>query len=277
MLPAETSDRLLTALTEANKSMNPAELAVVVSIGLFLGMVACLEAGYRIGRYASQKTESAHEGTGTIEAAVFALLGLLLGFTFANGISHLDQRRELIVRESNAIGTAYLRLDLLPAGQQPEMRHLFREYLDARLRVYEKLPDLNAADQELTRGALLQQEIWSKAVAAGLADPSQHVARLLLPALNDMIDVTTSRTIALHTHLPPLIFGLSISVALLSGLLAGYDMAKRKRRSWLHVLLYAVVIALTIYTVLDLDYPRFGLIQLNAADNALIQLRDSIR
>ncbi|MBZ5649506.1 MAG: hypothetical protein LAO18_03345 [Acidobacteriia bacterium] len=102
------------------------------------------------------------------------------------------------------------------------------------------------------------------------------MARLLLPALNDMIDVTTSRTIALHTHLPPLIFGLSISVALLSGLLAGYDMAKAKGRSWLHVLLYAVVIAITIYTVLDLDNPRFGLIRLDAADNALIQLRDSI-
>jgi hypothetical protein len=257
--------------------MNPAELAVVVSISLFLGMLACLEAGYRLGHYASERTESAHEGTGTIEAAVFALLGLLLGFTFANGISHLDQRRELIVREANAIGTAYLRLDLLPASQQPEMRRLFREYLDTRLQVYEKLPDLNAAERELTRAAQLQQEIWSKAVTAGLNDPSQHVARLLLPALNDMIDVTTSRTIALHTHLPPLIFGLSIIVALLSGLLAGYDMAKRKRRSWLHALLYALVIALTVYTFLDLDYPRFGLIRLNAADNALVQLRDSIR
>ncbi len=257
--------------------MNPAELAVVVSSGLFLGMLLCLEAGYRIGRYASEKTESAHEGTGTIEAAVFALLGLLLGFTFANGISHLDQRRELIVREANAIGTAYLRLDLLPVSQQPEMRRLFREYLDTRLRVYEKLPDVNAADEELNHATKLQQAIWSKAAAAGIADPSQHVARLLLPALNDMIDVTTSRTIALHTHLPALIFGLSISVALLSGLLAGYDMARRKDRSWFHVVLYAVVIALTVYTVLDLDNPRVGLIRLNAADNALIQLRDSIR
>jgi hypothetical protein len=183
----------------------------------------------------------------------------------------------VIVREANVIGTAYLRLDLLPATQLPEMRRLFREYVDSRLRVYEKLPDMNAAERELTHATQLQQDIWSRAVAAGLNDPSQHVARLLLPALNDMIDVTTSRTIALRTHLPPLIFGLSIVVALLSGLLAGYDMAKRKRRSWLHVTLYALVIALTIYSVLDLDNPRSGLIRLNAADNALIQLRNSIR
>ncbi len=256
--------------------MNPATFAGVVSVLLFLGMLGCLEAGYRIGCRAHRQTESAHEGIGTIGAAVFALLGLLLGFTFANGISHLDQRRELIVREANTIGTAYLRLDLLSPGQQLEMRPLFRQYLDARLEVYEKLPNMNAAEHELTRAAQLQQEIWTKAVAAGNADPSQNVARLLLPALNDMFDVTTSRTIALHTHLPPLIFGLSIIVALLSGLLAGYDMAKRKQRSWLHAVLYAVVIAVTVFTFLDLDYPRFGVIRLTSADRALIQLRDSI-
>jgi hypothetical protein len=76
---------------------------------------------------------------------------LLLGFTFANGISHLDQRRVLIVQESNAIGTAYLRLDLLPANRQQEMRQLFRQYLDTRLDVYEKLPDLAAAGEDLQR------------------------------------------------------------------------------------------------------------------------------
>src|SRR5579862_971122 len=218
--------------------MNPARLAIWVSIFLFFGMMACLETGFRIGLYVSRKTPTSHEGTGTIGAAVFALLGLLLGFTFANGISHLDQRRELIVHEANAIGTAYLRLDLLPAGQQTELRRLFREYLNTRLEVYQQLPDVSAVERHLTRGSELQQEIWLKAIAASQADSTQNVARLLLPALNDMIDVTTARTIALHTHLPPLIFGLSIVVALLSALLAGYDMARRKSRSWFHGLLY---------------------------------------
>jgi hypothetical protein len=257
--------------------MNPASLAIVVSISLFAGMMACLETGYRFGLYASRKNPASHEGTGTIGAAVFALLGLLLGFTFSNGISHLDQRRELIVHEANAIGTAYLRLDLLPTGKQAEMRQLFREYLNTRLEVYQQLPDVEAVDRHLAEAAQLQQQIWSKAIVASAADPTHNVARLLLPALNDMIDVTTARTIALHTHLPPLIFGLSIAVALLSALIAGYDMAKRRRRSSLHGLLYAVVIALTVFTFLDLEYPRFGLIRLNAADSALIQLRDSIR
>ena len=90
-----------------------------------------------------------------MEAAVFALLGLLLGFSFAGGTSRLESKRQLIV-QANAIGTAYLRLDELPPNDQPEMRRLYRDYLDARLRVYEKLPDLNAAEQEMTRVAELE-------------------------------------------------------------------------------------------------------------------------
>jgi hypothetical protein len=145
------------------------------------------------------------------------------------------------------------------------------------LDVYEKLPNLAAAEADLQRAEKLQQEIWSRAIAGSRDDPTQNVARLLLPALNEMTGVTTARTIALHTHVPALIFGLSICVALLSGLIAGYDMARRKSRSWFHGLLYAVVISITIFTVIDLDYPRFGLIRLTAADNALTELRDSIR
>ncbi len=114
-------------------------------------------------------------------------------------------------------------------------------------------------------------------MSASAADASQNVARLLLPALNEMIDVTTARTIALHARLPTLIFDVLMCMALLSGLLAGYAMAKRKSRSWLHMLLYALVVAVTIYAVLDLEYPRSGWIRLDSADRALLELRDSIR
>jgi len=245
---------------------------------LFIGILACLEIGYRLGRRNLVKNpERAHEGIGVIEAAVFALLGLLLGFSFAGGTSRLDAKRQLIVHEANAIGTAYFRVDEVPVNNQPELRRLFRDYLDARIRVYEKLPDVEAAEQQLARAAELQKEIWSHAVAASRNDPTQNVARLFLPAINEMIDVTTARTIAMHTQLPRLIFVLLSGVALMSGLLAGYAMAKRRSRSLFHMTLYAAVIAITVYAILDLEYPRFGLIRLNKADQALLQLRDSIR
>jgi hypothetical protein len=92
-----------------------------------------------------------------------------------------------------------------------------------------------------------------------------------------MPGLTRRRAIALDTHLPALIFLLLICVALLSALLAGYVMAKRKHRSALHMILYAAIISVTIYAVLDLDEPRSGLIRLDRADQALIDMRDSIR
>ena len=105
-----------------------------------MGILLCLEIGFRIGLASSKRNnELAYEGTGTIDAAVFALLGLLLGFSFAGAMSRFDARRQLIVNEANTIGTAYLRVDLLPAAEQSEVRALFREYLDARLRAFEIL------------------------------------------------------------------------------------------------------------------------------------------
>ena len=187
--------------------MNPEQVAAALSVGLFFGMVVCLEVGYRLGRRSSENPELAHEGVGAIEAAVFALLGLLLGFSLAGGTSRLDTRRQLIIEEANAIGTAYLCLDLLATDDQPQMRRFFREYLEARLRVYQK-PDPGRAEQELAHAAQIQQRIWSQAVIVTRTDPTQTSARLLLPALNQMIDVTTSRTVWQDTHLPALIFAL---------------------------------------------------------------------
>ena len=92
-----------------------------------------------------------------------------------------------------------------------------------------------------------------------------------------MIDVTTTRTVALFTRLPELILGMLVSVALLSALLAGYAMAKRRRRSWFHGLVFALTVAVTVYAVHALDNPRAGFVRLGMAENALTQLRDSIQ
>jgi hypothetical protein len=255
--------------------MNTALVGVALSAVVFTGTLGCLDIGFRLGRRSWVGT--AQEGTGSIEAAVFALLGLLLGFSFAGGISHLDYRRQLIVEEANDIGTAYLRLDLLPQADRAELQQTFREYLDARLRGYERIPQMDAANAEFAHATQLQRLIWARAVAATRASPTQTPALLLLPAVNAMIDITIARTVVLYTHLPALIFGLLVLVAFLSALLAGYSMSKRTARSWLHMVVYAVVTAITIYTVVDLDFPRAGFIRLEPAENALTQLRQSIR
>jgi ABC-type glycerol-3-phosphate transport system permease component len=251
---------------------------VAISILILVGLIACLEAGFRLGRRnAASNPERAYEGIGAIEAAVFALLGLLLAFSLSGATSRLEKRRALIVQEANAIGTAYLRLDLLPPAEQPAMRQLFREYLDLRIGVYEAIADTAASARKQLDAVALQQEIWTRAISATGQGAEQPARLLLLPAMNEMIDVTTTRAVALNTHLPSAVAILLVAITLLSGVVAGYAMSRRGARSWLHLLLYAVVVGATLYMVLDLEYPRSGLIRLDAADTALYKLRDSIR
>ena len=115
-------------------------------------MILLLELGRRLGRRRQGRDEEgARAGLGAVEGAVFTLLGLLIAFTFSGAASRFDMRRQLIGQEANAIGTAWLRLDLLPAQAQPELRDLFRRYLDLRLAAYRKMPDVEAALAELSQ------------------------------------------------------------------------------------------------------------------------------
>jgi hypothetical protein len=246
-------------------------------IGLFVAMVVCLELGYRIASRRIQRHGAAHEGLGSIEAAVFALLGLLLGFAFSQALGRFDDRRAMIVDEANAIGTAYLRLDFAPAEAQPQLRQLFRQYVDARIRVYATPADPVTTDAAVAAAETMHRRIWASVVDAARNDASQNVARVVVPAINEMIDMTTIRTVALHVRIPRLIIALLVLVALSSAMTAGYAMAKRGNRSLLHSLLYALSVALTLYVILDLEHPRMGLIRLDATDRILEALRDSIR
>ena len=140
--------------------MHYALSALVYTLSLSLGMLLFLEVGRRIGlRQRAKAAEGAVAGRGVIEGVVFALLGLLVAFTFSGAAARFDTRRQLIVEEANAIGTAYLRLDLLPADAQPTLRERFRQYLAARLDAYRKISDVAAVQEALARSAQLQREI----------------------------------------------------------------------------------------------------------------------
>lgn len=255
--------------------------APLFAAGLFVAMLLFLEAGRRLGmRQIARNPEKAATGLGTIESTAFALFGLLLAFTFAGAGSRFDARRELIAEEANAIGTAYLRLDLLPGEAQPALRQSFRAYLDSRLGAYRKLPDLENAAAEKVAFApsiRLQGEIWSGAVAASRL-PGGHpdAGKLLLPALNEMIDITTTRTMAANIHPPTVVFVLLFGVGIVCALLAGYGMAGSKGRSWLHILGFVAMTVITVFVILDVEAPRRGLFRVNALDEVLVELRASM-
>ncbi len=249
--------------------------AALLSIGLVIGMLLTNSAGRALRRrQLAVGSEREASGASIVEGAVFALLGLLLAFSFSGAASRFDDRRKLVVEEANAIGTAYLRLDALAAAPRDELRSTFREYLDTRLRVYRALPDLQAAKAELAKSAELQQQIWAKAVAA--TGGTQPATTLLLPAINSMFDITTIRTARAQTHPPLPIFGLLFLLSLLAAFIAGYAMGASKR-NWLHAITFAVTLAAVVYIIIDLEFPRLGFIRVDDFDQVLVDLRQSMR
>lgn len=259
--------------------MTYTSFTVLASTVLFVAMLACLELGRRLGvRHRARNAEDAPAGTGAVDGAVFALLGLLIAFTFSGAASRFDDRRSLIVQETNDIGTAYLRLDLVAPDAQPALRSLFRDYVDARLETYRLLHDVDAAKAEAARASALAGRIWTQAIAATAAEGAKPGApMLLLPALNQMFDIATTRVLAMQMHPPAVIFLLLFGLALAGALLAGYGMAAGRARPWLHMVVFAAVTALAVYVIVDIEYPRLGLIRVDAFDQALVDLRAGMK
>ena len=258
--------------------MEPPVSPVLYSLSLFLGMLILLEAGRRLGvMRRSKESDGERSNLGPVEGAVFALFGLLMAFTFSGAASRFNEKRMLIAEEANAVETAYLRLHLVPHSA-PKIQDLFRQYVDSRLKTYRLLPDMKAASVEMANSKRIQEEIWTESVAA-TSEKGAHPAAawVLLPALNNMIDMMTTRTMALQVHPPRIIFALLFALGLICSLLAGYRMSAGKHRSWLHILGFTVITMIVVYVILDAEYPRAGLIRLELADQVLVDVRATMK
>ncbi len=253
-------------------------LIFLISGLLFPATLIAMEVGRRLGlRRFVQDPEGARAGVGAVEGAVFALFGLLIAFTFSSAASRYETRRDLIVQHTNAIGTAWLRLDLLPAEFQSPLRKDFRLYVDAIIKVHRQAGDREAVDQIMAYLGKLQDEIWKLAEPAASRDGRSQVAILVLPALNEMFDLTASRYAVSRFHVSLVILWFLIFLSLLASLLVGYAMAAAKHRNWLHIILFALLISLTLYIIFDFEYPRHGLIRLNQADLIYLELRGAMQ
>jgi hypothetical protein len=122
----------------------------------------------------------------------------------------------------------------------------------------------------------IQSQIWRQAIAATRLPGGAEGGRLLLPALNEMIDITTTRAMAMQMHPPLIVFAMLFGLSLASGFLAGYGLARAKRRNWLHAVGFALLISVVVYVILDLEFPRLGLFRVDSFDQALIDLRSTM-
>lgn len=250
---------------------------IIVVTVLFGGVLGCVRLGHRLSVRAKSDDGKGEAAFGVVGGALLGLLGLILGFSFAGAQSRMDSRRQLIVQEANAIGTAYLRLDLLRAEDQPALRELFRTYTDLRVeehRARTNSDELAALHQKTSE---LQQQIWKMLVAAAEARQEPASKALVLPPANEMIDLTATQSVARRTHMPVVSLLLLIVLSLLSGLVIGRAMSGMPRRSLLISVVYALSIAATVYVILDLELPRVGLIRLDFVEDAMREAREGMR
>jgi hypothetical protein len=240
---------------------------------LFAVLLLMTELGRRVGT----RQHAPADGRSAMEAAIYSLLALVISFTFAGAASRFDARRQLVVEETNAIGTAYLRVNLLPAALQPVVKQDYRDYTDARIAYYKHYQsDSAAAAVDDARVHALQNKIWDETVSGATSLNSNAAVTLTLSSLNDVIDITTTRAVASEIH-PPLAIYLALGFLALAGaFLAGYGTSSASRRSWLHMILFCGVLAMAIYTILDMEYPRVGLIRIDAIDHVLVEQRKTM-
>lgn len=233
--------------------------------------------GWRIGRKRLLALgEDWQAGLGTLNGAVFGLMGLLVAFTFTGAATRFDARRSLVTEHVNAIGTAWLRLDLLAAPEREKARDGFRRYVDTQLEILGNSGNNDAVRAGMGRLSSIQQEIWETLIQAVKSDKSLPLTQVVLPPVNEMLDLYTTRYMAARQHPPVAVFLMLGLLVLVSGLVAGFGMAKAARQSALHLFGFAALMALSVYLILDIEYPRLGIIRIDSFDQAMIELRASM-
>lgn len=234
-----------------------------VALGLFALLLLALECGFRAGRRLASDTEARAAGqVGAVQGALLGLLGLLLAFSFSAAGSRFLERQDLIVKEANAIGTAYLRADLLAEPQRAELRAALKEYTEFRLAISASFR-AGVTSESLARNEELQAGIWNAALRGVTARPATMLG--VLPPVNEVIDLHATRLAAGKKHLPLPVMSLLIACSVLAIGVIGYGCGMGGRRRAPLTVPLAVVIGASLWITIDLDHPRAGLLQLSDA------------
>jgi hypothetical protein len=222
--------------------------AAIILFILILLLSLGVMAGSKFGHWKMKRhNDSKLEVVAVAEGMVFALLGLLIAFTFSGAYDRYQQRMVHIIEEANAYETAYLRLGLLAPETQADLRESFREYLDTRLGAYKKIPDFAAVGVELDKSKKLQDKIWDQTLAATQKTNNEATTELLIPAINAMFDEANTGYNMTQVHSPAVIFILLISLATLGAFLSGYASAESKAKNSLHIMSYIAISVITIF------------------------------
>ena len=256
--------------------VNTGLIAGILLLSMVLSMVLAIELGHRLGlRSKGSTNEATRDHISGIQSSILGILALLLGFTFSLSLQRFDSRSEGVVEEANAIGTAYLRVQLLPATMRTDVRAVMRDYLDLRVQA----SVLTAVDwterlELLEKAGRAQNAMWGYAVRALEVDPNAYTPTLFAESVNQLIDSSGKRDAALSQHVPEVVLLLLYGTFLMTGAIVGFSTGIAGHRpSMVSYVLVALIVVL-VFIILDLDRPRRGLIEVS--QKSLLDLQSSI-
>jgi hypothetical protein len=205
-----------------------------------------------------------------IVGATLTLLGLIIGFTFSMSVRRYDQRKNLEEQEANAIGTEYIRVDVLPPADAAKIRSLLKQYLEERVLYYSSpdpaaLANVNAATMQL------QNQLWTAAVVPAKAQPSPLTA-LVVAGMNEVLNSQGYSQAAWWNRIPAAAWILLVTISFFCNLLIGYGV---RLKSELLFLILPVVLSISFFLIADIDSPRRGVIHVRAQN--LESLAESLK
>lgn len=250
----------------------------LLTLIFFVALIAARELGAflrtRQNRRKTQKPVAADAdadaGDSFSTNTVLGLLALLIGFTFSLALGRYDERRSLVLHEANALGTTWLRTDLLEEADRARMQDVLRRYVDARVD-FARARGSEEEIQQNARTVALQSELWTALVDGTATFRDTPRASLLFTTTNDSIDLAADRFAARQDHIPPRILRMLLLFAVLAAGLVGYERPRQRRST---VLLF-ILLTLAIGLILDLDRASTGLT--HVPQEPMLDLQRSLR
>jgi len=243
--------------------------------GLFLAIVvlvlAAIEGGYRLGSYRHRQPGREKETpVGAMVGAMLGLLAFMLAFTFGLAGSRFEGRREIVLSEANAIGTAYLRGAMLPEPMGTDERNLLREYVDVRLQAAQQ----QNLDEAIAKSEQLHERLWSTAIAASQKERSP-TTNLFVTSLNDVINLHAVRLQRVRGRVPSVIWLVLYMLLSLTMVMIGYQQGLTGAKRSLAVIALVLGFSTVLFLIADLDRPGQGMLQ--TSQQAMMDLRRSMK
>ncbi len=233
---------------------------LLVALGLIAGVVAAHEIGFWLGALTRSTDEPFDRQVALVRTSTAALVAFLIGFAFSGAASRFIDRLDIIVKEANALGTAYLRADTIAEPQRGELKAALKEYTADRVTLLSR----EGRDQIgplLAKVSGLHERMWSSAINA--TQNNAPLMAVVLPPINEVIDLHSTHLAMARRHLPIPIMAVLLGTAAVGVGMMGFGNGRLGRRFSVLDSVYGAVLAVALWMTIDLDYPGMGLIRLS--------------